>query len=221
MIYQPRSLALAALPLAFAALAVPTVAEPPGAAALPGKVDVSRVTAGTYTADAGHSYIAWRINHLGFNDSHGLIGDVTGTLTIDPAHLADAKVSAVIPVAKLVTPNPALTAELLKAGPDGAKPRFFGANPADATFVSTAVVPSADGLGARISGDLTLNGVTRPVTLDARFTGAGKNPFNMGARTIGFMAETTIKRSDFGITFLLPIVGDEVAITISAAFEAK
>lgn len=217
---RPSRLALLiAAPLALAGPASQTGAQAP--ANLPGKPDPARVTAGTYTADPGHSYVAWRINHLGFNESQGLVGDVTGTLTFDPANLAAAKVSAVIPVARLVTPNPALTAALLAPGADGGKPHFFGANPADATFVSTSVVPGADGTSADVTGNLTLNGVTHPVTLKARFTGAGINPFNAGARTIGFMAEATIKRSDYGVMFLLPIVGDEVHLTVSAAFEAK
>lgn len=215
----PRLALLIAAPLALAGPAAHIGAQAP--ANLPGKLDPSRVTAGTYTADPGHSFVAWRINHLGFNESQGLIGDVSGTLVIDPANLAAAKVSAVIPVSKLVTPNPAITAELLKAGADGGKPHFFGASPADATFVSTSVVPAADGLSADVNGNLTLNGMTHPVTLKAQFTGAGINPFNAGARTLGFMAETTIKRSDYGVLYLLPIVGDEVHLTISSAFEAK
>lgn len=215
----PRNTVLLALTLLLAGPAAQIGAQAP--ANLPGTLDTARVTAGSYTADPGHSYVAWRVNHLGFNESQGLIGDVSATLTIDPANLAAAKVSAVIPVAKLVTPNPALTASLLAPATDGGKPHFFGATPADATFVSTAVVPGADGTSAEVTGNLTLNGVTRPVTLKTRFSGAGINPFNAGARTIGFMAETTIKRSDYGILFLLPIVGDEVHLTISAAFEKK
>ncbi|MFM9936327.1 MAG: YceI family protein [Novosphingobium sp.] len=216
MIRIPRALALA-LPLACAVLAVPMVAQAP--AGVPGQPDLSRLTAGTYTADPTHSLVSWRINHLGFNDNFGLAGDVSGSLTLDPANLSASKVSATIPLAKLVTANPDITAELLKAGPDGGKPHFFGANPADATFVSTGVVPGTDGTSAVINGNLTLNGITHPVALKARFTGAGTNMFRSSKRTIGFMAETTILRSDYGITFLLPIVGDEVALTISAAFE--
>lgn len=214
---RPALLLAAALLLTGPAAQI--VAQAP--ASVPGQPDPSRVSAGTYAADSGHSYVGWRVNHLGFNESQGLVGDVTGTLTIDPANLAAAKVSAAIPLAKLVTPNPALTASLLADGVDGGKPHFFGANPAAATFTSTSVVPGADGMSAEVTGDLALNGVTRPVTLHTRFTGAGTNPFNAGARTAGFMAETTIRRSDYGIIFLLPIVGDEVHLTISVAFEKQ
>src|SRR3546814_5906191 len=87
-----------------------------------------------------------------------------------------------------------------RPGKDGAKPDFFGANPAPARFVSTAVVVDDDGDEAKVTGNLTLNGVTRPVTLDVDFTGAGPAPMT-NAETIGFEAETTIRRSDFGLGF--------------------
>lgn len=212
----PRALLLAA-PLALAAAAAPMVAQMPEA---PGKADKSRVVAGTYTADAGHSLVGWKVNHFGFNDYFGLFGDVTGTLEIDPANPAAAKVSVKIPVSKVVTVNQALTAHLLKPAAAGKSADFFGAAPADATFVSTSVAPGADGMSARITGDLTLNGVTKPVTVDATFAGAGNNPFSKAA-TLGFHGKASIKRSDFNIKYGLPFVSDNVELDITAAFEKK
>ena len=72
--------------------------------------------------------------------------------------------------------------------------------------------------GNAITGNLTLLGVTKPVVLDATFTGAGNNPMNKKA-TIGFHGSTTIKRSDFGMAKYVPMVGDDVKIAISIAFE--
>ena len=188
---------------------------------LPGAKDPSRVTAGTYTADPNHSLIGWEVNHFGFNDYYGLFGDVAGTLVIDPANLAAAKVDVTIPVANVTTASKGLTDHLLRAGKDGGKPDFFGPAPAPARFVSTAVkVDAKDPTKAAITGDLTLNGVTRPVTFEAEFTGAGANPFNKKA-TIGFEAETSIKRSDFGVNYALPFVSDEVELDISVAFEKQ
>jgi polyisoprenoid-binding protein YceI len=112
---------------------------------------------------------------------------------------------------------------LLKA-PDtaGGKPDFFGPSPADARFVSTAVAADAAAGTARITGNLSLNGVTKPVTLDTRFYGAGKMPADMGGEEmIGFEATTKIKRSDFGIDMGLPMVSDEVELDIVAAFTKK
>ncbi len=185
---------------------------------LPGQKDASRVTAGTYAADPAHSLIGWEVNHFGFNDYYGLFGDVAGTLTIDPANLSAAMVDVTIPVSKVTTASAGLTSHLLRAGKDGGKADFFGAAPADARFVSTKVV--ADGMTAKITGNLTLNGVTREVMFDAEFTGAGTNPFNK-KETIGFEAETEIKRSDYGIAYGLPVISDEVELDISVAFEKQ
>ena len=107
---------------------------------------------------------------------------------------------------------------LLRPGEAGAKPDFFGASPAPARFVSTRVVPHGDGRNATILGNLTLNGVTNPVTILAEFTGAGANPMNQ-RETIGFEGTSMIKRSDFGIDFGIPVVSDEVELNLTAAFE--
>lgn len=213
---MPRALKLA-LPLALIAAATPMVAQMPE---VPGKADKARVAAGTYTADAGHSLVAWKVNHFGFNDYFGLFGDVSGTLEIDPANPAGAKVSVKIPVSKVVTASAGLTGHLLKPAAEGKPADFFGAAPADATFVSTSVAPGTDGMSAKITGDLTLNGVTKPVTIDATFAGAGTNPFSKAA-TLGFHGKTTIKRSDFNVKYGLPFVSDDVTLDITAAFEKK
>ena len=197
--------------------AVPLFAQG-GAPAKPGAPDATRVTAGSYKTDPAHTLIGWRVDHLGFNDYFGIFGDVAGTLVIDPKNLAAAKVDITIPVSKVTTANAGLSAHLLRAGKEGGKPDFFGPAPADAHFVSTSVVSS--GNSATISGNLTLNGVTKPVTLDARFTGAGTTPAFMGGKeTVGFAAKTTIKRSDFGVNYGIPFISDEVQLDISVAFE--
>jgi polyisoprenoid-binding protein YceI len=198
------------------AITTPVIAHQ--AAQLPGAADPSRVTAGTYAVDPNHTLVGWRVNHFGFNDYFGLFGESRGTLTIDPANPAAAKVDITIPVSKITTVNPALTQHLLKPAEPGKKPDFFGANPADARFVSKRVTVS--GTEADIVGDLTLNGVTKEVTLDAEFTGAGAHPMSK-VETIGFEAEAVIKRSDFGVAFAIPLVSDEVALQISVAFEKQ
>ena len=209
------------LPYAAAALvaviATPLVLAQGGSA--PGAPDKSRVTAGTYAADAGHTMVVWEVDHLGFSKYTGIFGDVTGTLVIDPKNLAAAKVDVTIPVSKVTTASAGLTSHLLRAGKDGGKPDFFGAAPADAKFVSTSVVLDDDGDEAKVTGNLTLNGVTKPVTLDVDFHGAG---VGMNKKeTIGFQAETTIKRSDFGVSMGIPYVSDAVELEIHAAFEKQ
>jgi len=210
------------LPYAAAALvavvATPIVLAQGGSA--PGAPDKTRVTAGTYAADVNHTIVVWEVDHFGFSKYTGIFGDVTGTLVIDPANPAASKVDVTIPVSKVTTANSGLTGHLLRAGKDGGKPDFFGAAPADAKFVSTSVVVDSDGDEAKVTGNLTLNGVTKPVTLDVDFHGAGTNPYNKKA-TIGFQAETTIKRSDFGIAYGIPAVSDAVELEIHAAFEKQ
>lgn len=188
---------------------------------VPGAKDPSRVTAGTYAADPAHSLIGWEVNHFGFNDYYGIFGDVAGTLVLDPANPGAAKVDVTIPVASVTTASKGLTEHLLRAGKDGGAPDFFGPAPAPARFVSTAVtVDSKDVMKATITGNLTLNGVTKPVTFEAEFTGAGVNPMNK-KETVGFEAETEIKRSDFGVNYGIPFVSDEVELDISVAFEKQ
>ncbi|KRA83441.1 YceI family protein [Altererythrobacter sp. Root672] len=206
------------LTLAAAGVAALTIGTLQAQGGPPGARDPGRVTAGSYKTDPAHSLVGWRVSHFGFNDYFGLFGDVEGTLTLDPANLAGAKVDVTIPISKVVTASAGLTEHLTRAGQDGKKPDFFGPNPAPARFVSTAVV--VNGQEAKITGDLTMNGVTKPVTLDAEFTGAGKHPFNQ-KETVGFEAEATIKRSDWGVTGVIPFVSDEVKLDITVAFEKQ
>jgi polyisoprenoid-binding protein YceI len=214
--------ALAALAITGSALlAGPALFAQGAAPQIPGAPDPARVTAGSYAADPAHSLIAFEVNHFGFNDYYGIFGDVAGTLVLDPANPAAAKVDVTIPVASVTTASKALTDHLLRAGKDGAKPDFFGPAPAPARFVSTSVkVNPKDKTMATITGNLTLNGVTKEVSFEAEFTGAGTNPFNQKA-TVGFEAETEIKRSDFGVNYGIPFVSDEVELDISVAFEKQ
>lgn len=203
---------------AAAALAVAAVQAQSITPQLPGTKDPTQVTAGIYAVDPAHTLVGWDVNHFGFNDYFGLFGNVTGTLVLDPDALSESSVIVNIPVAEVTVANEGLRNHLLRDGKDGAAPDFFGANPAAARFVSTRIIPGDDRDEATIEGNLTLNGVTRQVTLSAEFTGAGTNPFNK-KETVGFEAEGKIRRSDFGINYGLPLVSDEVELEITAAFE--
>lgn len=184
----------------------------------PGAPDPARVIAGTYKADPLHTLVGWKVNHLGFNDYFGLFGSVSGMLVLDPANLSAARVSVRIPVRKVIAASEGITGALLRDPKGGGKPDYFGGSPGDALFASTKVSPAIDGRSATIEGNLTLNGVTRPVTILATFAGAGKNPLT-GKQTIGFHGTATIKRSEWGINGDIPMVGDEVQLSITAAFE--
>lgn len=202
-----RKIMIAAALAATSAVAIPVIAQMPAA---PGAKDASRVTAGTYTVDAAHTQVLWRVNHLGFNDYFGLFGDATGTLKLDPANPSAASVEIEIPINKVATNSDGLTKHLLGAD------FFDAAKFPKATFKSTSV--TVDGDEAKITGDLTIKGVTKQVVLDAEFSGAGIGPMNKKP-TVGFHAETKVKRSDFGVNYGIPMVPDEVKLKISVAFE--
>jgi polyisoprenoid-binding protein YceI len=195
-----------------------TVALTQASTAAPGSRNPAAVTGGTYKADPAHTLVVWTLDHFGFSPYTGIFGDVTGSLTLDPKRPSAAKIDVTIPISKVVTASAGLTEHLLRAGQSGAKPDFFGAAPTDARFVSTKIIVS--GQRAKIVGNLTLNNITRPIALDAAFYGAGKMPVQMGGKeNVGFRARGTMKRSEFGLGYGAPLLGDEVQLDISAAFE--
>ncbi|PZU60142.1 MAG: hypothetical protein DI547_03655 [Sphingobium sp.] len=187
------------------------VAQNAAAPAKPGAPDAARVTAGDYVVEPTHTQILFAYDHMGFTNNMGIIAMPTGTLSLDPKNPAAAKVSIEVPVANLRTGIPKLDEHLMSA-------QFFdSAKFPTATFVSTGV--KVDGTSADITGNLTIKGITKPVTLDAQFYGAGKAPAQMGGKeNVGFSATAVVKRSDFGLGMAVPIVGDEVELKITAAF---
>jgi polyisoprenoid-binding protein YceI len=191
--------------LALALAALPALAQMPKE--VPGKPEVSRVVAGSYTLEPKHTQVRFTVMHMGFTPFTGSFSDASGTLNLDPAKPAATRLSISVPTASAWVPVQKLTDELRS-------PMFFDPAKYPAmTFVSDRV--TVRGQRVTIAGKLTMHGVTRPLTLEASFVGAGTM---MGTRTIGFTATGTLKRSEFGITAVLPLVADEVKIDIAAAF---
>lgn len=194
---------------ALALAAAPVLAQAP--AAQPGAPIKARVAAGTYLVDPTHTQVTWSVNHMGFSLLEGQFGASEGSLTIDPARPAATQLEVVFPIDKLSVTSDRF-AEHLKS-----KDFFDAATHPTARFVSTRVVPH--GNGATVTGNLTIKGVTKPVTLQAEFIGAGVSPMNKKLN-VGFRATGQIKRSDFGLGMAAPVVSDKVNLTINAAFEA-
>ncbi len=186
---------------------------------VPGAKDPKRVTAGSYALDPNHTLVGWKVSHFGFNDYFGIFGNIKGTLTLDPAKLQNAKVEVQVPIAEVSVANAGLKGHLLRAGKDGAAPDFFGPEPGMATFTSTKVTKTG-ATTADITGTLTMNGKSGPVTLKADLSGAGANPFNK-KETVGFHATTTIDRTLWGVGYGVPVISKDVTLTISAAFEKQ
>lgn len=186
---------------------------------LPGTRDVSRVSEGIYALDPAHTLVEWQVSHFGFNDYFGLFGNISGTLKLDPDNLADTEFKVAIPIAEVTVASEGLKEHLLRPGKDGGSPDFFGPEPGMATFTSTSARRVSDHT-AVVSGMLTMNGKSAPVTMLVEFTGAGTNPFSK-KETVGFHARTTIDRTDWGIDYGQGLIGNEVDLNISAAFEKQ
>jgi polyisoprenoid-binding protein YceI len=191
--------------------AAPLLAQMPTTA--PGAPDPTRVVAGTYKVDTGHTQVLFTVSHLGFSIYTGQFTQPTGSLTLDPKNPAADKVEINFPIANVATTVDGLNKHLQK-------PEFFDAAQfPEGKFVSTKVTVS--GTTAKIEGNLTLKGITKPVVLDAHFVGAGAAPMGPPKVNVGFSATTTIKRSDFGISYGIPLVSDKVDLVINAAFAAE
>lgn len=167
--------------------------------------------AGAYALDKNHASLIFKINHLGYSTYVGRFEAFDATLGFDAADPAAARVEAAIEIASLDVANDAFAAVL--TGPDW----FDAASFPQAVFRSTSIEKTGDKTG-RLTGDLTLRGMTAPVTLDVVFNG-GAQDILRGGYVVGFSAKGTFSRKAFGIDRLDGLIGDEVAIEIEAEFE--
>ncbi|MDM7458002.1 MAG: YceI family protein [Paracoccus sp. (in: a-proteobacteria)] len=161
-----------------------------------------------YDFDTSHSQIVFSYDHLGFSTTTGMFSGITGTIMFDAEDPAASSVEATFPVASLMTGYEGRDQHFLSAD-------FFGSEAAapDVTFVSTGIEVTGDQT-ALITGDLTLNGVTREVVLDTVLNLQGTHPME-NKPWLGFDASTTLIRSDFNLGMFAPAVSDEVDVTIS------
>ena len=191
----------------------------PAAAAAPAKPAMPSAPAGDYTLDKAHGSLTFKVNHMGFSHYTARFTDFDAKLKFDPANPAASSVEATIDPRSLE----------LNAPPAGFKDELTGPSWLDAgkypaiTFRSTKVEVTGANT-AKITGDFTLHGVTKPVTLDATFNG-GYPGFAMDPHArVGFSAQGTFKRSEFGIGFGVPAPGstmgvsDAVDVQIEAEF---
>jgi len=173
------------------------------------------LSASTYTLEPNYTQATVRWDHLGFSTPAAQIGQGEGTLEFDPADPGKDAVRVTLPLATLNTSVPDLDEHLRS------KDFFETATFPTATFRSTKVAQGAAADRLEVSGDLTVHGVTKPVTLAVRVVKIGVNP-RTGVPTLGFDATATLKRSDFGLGKFVPQVGDAIAVHITAqAVEAN
>ncbi|ARU93339.1 YceI family protein [Tatumella citrea] len=161
----------------------------------------------TYQLDPNHTSVIVTWNHFGFSHPTANIPSTSGTLVFDPQHPAKAKLDVTIPVSQIDTHVPALTTEF--RGDE----YFDVAKYPTATFHSTKVVAKGHNK-YDVYGDLTLKGITKPVTLHATLNKLGEQPM-LKKPAVGFDATATLKRSEFKLDQFIPAVADEVTLTIS------
>ena len=165
--------------------------------------------------DPTHTSADFSARHMMITTVRGSFKNVIGTLNFDPENPANSSVEATIDTTQITSTGLDQRDAHLRSAD------FFDIdNNPTITFKSTKVEPNADGTHARVTGDLTIRGVTRPVVLDVEFLGQAKSPF--GDTRAGFHASTKLNREDFGLTWNMALetggwlVGKDVTINLDA-----
>jgi polyisoprenoid-binding protein YceI len=165
----------------------------------------------TYKLDPGHTMVLFSWSHFGFSNPTANFGISDGTLVFDQQNPSKSSVEVTMPLANLDTHVPALDNHLKE-------PDFFDAGKfPTVTFKSTSV-QSVGGNHYKVTGDLTVHGVTKSVVLNATLNKSGAHPMT-GQPAIGFNATGTLKRSDFGLGAYVPKVSDEIKLDITTEAE--
>ena len=198
--------------LAAAASGSALAADVPAPAAAP-------VPAGAYAVDKAHTSLIFRVSHLGFSTYTGRFTRLDANLQFDPNNLAASRVSVTIDPRSIEADNAPSGFMQTLAGKDWLDAERF---PEMAFRTRSVEVTGANTF--RLRGELTLHGVTKPIVLEARYNGGyASHPYEPKAR-VGFSAQGTFRRSDFGVSYGIPApgttmgVGDEVAVTLESEF---
>ena len=160
----------------------------------------------TFYVDPVHSSVVFRIQHLGVSDSFGRFNDPTGRFKIDEDNPEKNSIEISVKSKKVDTAN-------AKRDKNLRSPDFFDVEAHPAITFKSRTFEKTGMNTYRVSGDLTMLGVTRPLTVTATRVGTGKDPWG-GYRT-GFTTEFSIKRTEFGMDYLLSGLGDEVHVIVS------
>lgn len=160
-----------------------------------------------YDFDPSHTQIVFSYDHLGFSRGYGMFSGMEGDIMFDQEDPANSSVEVSWPVRSMITGWEARFEHFMSDD-------FFGASEDEmVTFTSTGIEVTGENT-ALITGDLTLNGVTKEVVLDTTLRQAGEHPME-GKPWAGFVATTTLVRSDYDLGMFAPYVGDEVDVEIS------
>lgn len=173
--------------------------------------DAKSAPSGAYQLDPSHASVTFKINHLGFSRYTGRFDKMEAVLNFNSAAPDQSALDVTI-YPNSVDTNSAKLEEELRGD------KFFDVIKwPRATFHATKITLTGPTTG-KVLGDFTFMGVTHNLTLDVAFVGTGIHPFTK-KQVIGFSATGTIHRSDFGLTNLVPMVGDDVTLEIEAEFD--
>jgi polyisoprenoid-binding protein YceI len=175
------------------------------------KTGVVNLEKGSYQIDPAHTSVLFKINHMGMSTFVGRFNESEASLEFDPAHMENAKLTALIKIPSIDVNNKDLEETLQGSS-------WFEAEKYPQALFKTESVVMLDDTHAKFSGNLTLHGVTAPIVLNVIFNGAGNNMLS-GKYTLGFTATTRFKRSQFGMDYLIPAVGDDVDVEVFAEFQ--
>lgn len=177
------------------------------------KAGIIQLEKGSYKLDQTHVALLFKINHMGLSTFVGRFNKVEASLEFDPNNIAAAKLSAIIDVASLDANNPDLEETLRGSS-------WLDTEKYPQAVFKTTSVSLLDQNSAVFVGELTLHGVTAPINLTVSFNG-GANNMLTGFYTVGFSAVSTFNRSTFGVDYLIPAIGDQVAIEVFAEFQQQ
>ncbi|SEK53324.1 Polyisoprenoid-binding protein YceI [Pseudoxanthomonas sp. GM95] len=177
------------------------------AAALSALVAPAFATPVTYKLDPAHTDVIATWNHFGYSNPSAHFGDADGSLTYDAANVSKSSVEVTLPLSGLQAFTAKFNTHLNSAD------FFDSAKFPSATFKSTKV-EAAGKDKLKVTGDLTIKGITKPVVLDVTLNKAAEHPMKK-TQSIGFDATATVKRSDFGVGAYAPMVSDEVKLHIT------
>ena len=176
------------------------------AAAAPAAAAIA-IASGTYKLDPTHTDVLAQWSHFGFSNPSAHFGNAEGTLVYDATDVTKSTVTVKLPLSGLNSFTAKFDEHLKSAD-------FFDAAKFPAAEFKSTKVESAGTNKLTVTGDLTIKGITKPVTLDVTVNGGGEHPMAK-VPAAGFDATTTIKRSDFGVGAYAPNVSDEVKIRIT------
>ncbi len=160
----------------------------------------------TYQVDPVHTSLVFRVKHMNTAYVYGMFRDVKGTVVVDEANPARSSINIEVDANSVFTANQQRDDHLRS-------PDFFNARQFPTITFRSTEVRRVNANTVQVRGNLTMRGVTRPVTANVQMTGKGKN--SQGRDIIGFETTFTIRRSEFGIRYGLPGLGDEVRVTLS------